>query len=98
MEKRGIVQWLLEALSVDQSSTPADKFVYTSSRQRLACIGPLERLRHPLTLVWRNGAFYGKGQRGQKPPRAATPPVALCRNQDFCNKTRALKELSFFVA
>src|SRR5436309_4978774 len=27
-------------------STPAEKFVYTSSRQRLACIGPLERLRH----------------------------------------------------
>src|SRR5436305_11106135 len=26
--------------------TPAEKFVYTSSRQRLACIGPLERLRH----------------------------------------------------
>src|SRR5438876_4334235 len=28
------------------SSTPAEKFVYTSSRQRLACIGPLERLGH----------------------------------------------------
>src|SRR5207248_8385702 len=29
-----------------RASTPAEKFVYTSSRQRLACIGPLERLRH----------------------------------------------------
>src|SRR5919109_2335408 len=28
------------------TSTPAEKFVYTSSRQRLACIGPLKRLRH----------------------------------------------------
>ena len=28
------------------TSTPAEKFVYTSSRQRLACIGPLERLGH----------------------------------------------------
>src|SRR5918911_5479743 len=28
------------------TSTPAGKFVYTSSRQRLACIGPLERLGH----------------------------------------------------
>src|ERR671915_1852492 len=27
-------------------STPAEKFVYTSSRQRLTCIGPLKRLRH----------------------------------------------------
>src|SRR5947208_14536845 len=27
-------------------STPAEKFAYTSSRQRLVCIGPLERLRH----------------------------------------------------
>ncbi len=28
------------------TSTPAEKFVYTSSRQRLACIGPLKRLGH----------------------------------------------------
>src|SRR2546430_9623895 len=28
------------------TTTPAEKFVYTSSRQRLACIGPLERLCH----------------------------------------------------
>jgi hypothetical protein len=27
-------------------STPAEKLIYTSSRQRLACIGPLKRLRH----------------------------------------------------
>src|ERR671917_2321075 len=30
----------------EQPTTPAEKFVYTSSRQRLACIGPLERLGH----------------------------------------------------
>ena len=32
-------------LSVNPS-TPAEKFVYTSSRQRFACIGPLKRLGH----------------------------------------------------
>src|ERR687896_318435 len=28
------------------ASTPAEKFIYTSRRQKLACIGPLERLGH----------------------------------------------------
>src|SRR5687768_9598349 len=36
----------LAKLVARHTSTPAEKFVYTSSRQRLACIGPLERLRH----------------------------------------------------
>src|SRR5205807_5087455 len=32
--------------SITCTTTPAEKFVYPSSRQRLACIGPLKRLRH----------------------------------------------------
>src|SRR5205823_12946618 len=34
-----------DELGVKRGSTPAEKFVYTSSCQRLACLGPLERLR-----------------------------------------------------
>src|SRR5436305_3034151 len=36
----------LSQLPKGERSTPAEKFIYTSSRQRLACIGPLKRLRH----------------------------------------------------
>jgi hypothetical protein len=37
---------LAEEDAARQTSTPAEKFIYTSSRQTLACIGPLKRLRH----------------------------------------------------
>jgi branched-chain amino acid transport system ATP-binding protein len=33
-----------------QPTTPAEKFIYTSRRQRLACIGPLERLDHGIRI------------------------------------------------
>jgi hypothetical protein len=38
--------YFLAKLVARHTSTPAEKFVYTSSRQWLACIGPLKRLRH----------------------------------------------------
>jgi hypothetical protein len=33
-----------------EPSTLAEKFIYTSRRQRLACIGPLERLGHGIRI------------------------------------------------
>jgi large exoprotein involved in heme utilization and adhesion len=35
---------------VIRASTPAEKFIYTSRRQRLVCIGPLERLGHGIRI------------------------------------------------
>jgi hypothetical protein len=37
-------------LPYSATTTPADKFIYTSRRQRLACIGPLEWLGHGIRI------------------------------------------------
>jgi hypothetical protein len=70
---------------LEHTSTPAEKFVYTSRRQRLACIGPLERLGHGIQISRQmyQSARYVRHKKG-----AITLLSALCGLQTITSRLR----------